>query len=146
MGMSVELQVAKKRQTSMYGLLQQIHNQAIKSTSSKACVRVIMYIVGRNQNLPKGGSERQANLVASQLARKQHTSSPQQPPQLVVGWTCQLLLLIHQVPCHHMLTRCGGCKQGWCGWDKSQTQPANVEIYQVISSQFIITFPHMYPK
>jgi hypothetical protein len=43
----------------MYGLLllllQQTHNQAIKSTSAKSCVRVIMYIVGRKQNLTKEG-------------------------------------------------------------------------------------------
>jgi len=57
------VQVAKKRQTSMYGLLlllllQQIHNQAIKSTSSKKlCKSYYVHSWEENKNLPKGVRE-----------------------------------------------------------------------------------------
>jgi hypothetical protein len=101
MDMSVELQVAKKRQTSMYGLLQQIHNQAIKSTSSKSCVRVIMYIVGRKQNLTKGG--RQADLVASYKAT--HLLLPPPTTSIVSCWVDLPVTSFDSSssPCHHML-------------------------------------------
>ncbi len=131
----------------MYGLLllllQQIHNQAIKSTSSKKlCKSYYVHSWEENKNLPKG--VREAGRPSSQLESKHSPPPHNNLHSQLLGGTLPVSSFDSSSPCHHMLTRCGGkqaSKQGWCGWDKSQTQHLHASTHLIQPPSYFYYLP-----